>query len=305
MTRVSQAEFSAHPPVRRWATIGVSLLAACWLVATAPEARARACVWKVTSGDHVLYLAGSIHALRGQDYPLPPEYDQAFLASSTLAFESEESKFSTNTLLAKAAYLPRGTTLRDHLDPRVYAYILQVIANVHGSTEPEKKLEHLRPWAIALMLQSSKGIDGLNPGEGVDNYLKKKALQQKKGIVGLVPVAEHIAVFGGMSDADGQALLLINFIRLNQADKGFQELVAAWKRGDTAGVARTVDDEFHDAPSLRRRMLSDRNRRWVPEIVQWLNSGKTYLVVAGAGHMIGDEGVPALLKAQGLKVEQL
>ena len=82
-------------------------------------------------------------------------------------------------------------------------------------------------------------------------------------------------------------------------------MVNDWKHGDIDDIDRLTQDEFRDLPSLKRRMLTDRNRRWLPEIVGWLQSGKTYMVVAGTAHMAGSEGLPALLRAQGLQVEQL
>ena len=289
---------------RRWA---VGLWAVGWLLGATVGAQAKACVWKVSSDGKTLYLAGSIHALRGKDYPLPPEYEQAFQASSELAFETGLTKMghSFGFLLGKAAVLPRGSTLRDHLDPRVYAYILKVLANAHGTDDAKKKLDQLRPWAVAWLLQSPGGIDGLSGNEGVESYLTHKADQAHKPTVGLVPLDEHIAVFGGMNDADSQAYLLLRFIQLDQESKSYQQIVADWKRGDIDAVARSVDADYHDAPSIRRRLITDRNKRWLPEIVGWLQSGKTYMVVAGTAHMAGSEGVPALLRAQGFQVEQL
>ena len=271
------------------------------------EAFAKACVWRVTDGAHTLYLAGSVHALRGADYPLPAEYDQAFQASSVLAFETDMTQMGKTHgfLLAKAAILPKGSTLRDHLDPRVYAYILKVAANAHSSTDPAKKLEHLRPWAVAWLLQSPGGITGLSGGEGIESYLIHKAAQAHKPTVGLVPLDEHIAVFGGMNDADSQTYLLLRFIQLDQESKEFQQVVANWKHGDIDAINRATQEDYRDAPSLQRRLITDRNRRWIPEIAKWLGSGQTYMVVAGAAHMAGPDGVPALLRAQGFQVEQL
>ena len=292
--------------IRRWLAVG----SVVWVAAVGPlgsGAWAKACVWRVTGGGHTLYLAGSVHALRGTDYPLPAEYDQAFQASSVLAFETDMTQMGKTHgfLLEKAAVLPNGSTLRDHLDPRVYAYILKVAANAHSATDPEKKLEHLRPWAVAWLLQSPGGISGLSGGEGVESYLIHKAAQAHKPTVGLVPLDEHIAVFGGMNDADSQTYLLLRFIQLDQESKEFQRTVADWKHGNIDGVERSVEEDYRDAPSLRRRLLTDRNRRWLPEIVQWLQSGKTYMVVAGTAHMAGSEGVPALLRARGFQVEQM
>ena len=292
-------------PARRWFAGG--LLAALILLAAPHGAWAKACVWKVTAGDKTLYLAGSIHALRGKDYPLPAAYEQAFHDSSELAFETDMTQMGKTRgfLLQNAAILPMGSTLREHLDPRVYAYILKVAANAHGASDPEKKLEHLRPWAVAWLLQSPGGIDGLSGGEGVESYLIHKATQAHKPMVGLVPLKEHIAVFGGMNDADSQTYLLLRFIQLDQESKTYQRIVADWKRGNIDDIDQSVQEDYRDAPSIRRRLITDRNRRWLPEIVQWLQSGKTYMVVAGTAHMAGSEGVPALLRAKGFQVEQL
>ncbi len=296
-TRLGKASWRC---AARW----ILLVASVWAMPRAGSARA--CVWKVTSGPNTLYLAGSVHALRPSDYPLPAAYDRAFQASSELAFETDLLKAGANgSMLAKVAFLPKGSTLRDHLDPRVYAYILKVIANVHGSTAPEKKLEPLRPWAVAWMLQSPDGIDGVSTGEGVEAYLLRRAAQSHKQTTGLVPLDEHIAVFGGMNDADSQAFLLLSFIQLSQSGKEYQRTVSEWKRGDIEGIDRAFQQDYRDVPALRRRIITDRNRRWLPEIVQWLQSGKTYMVVAGTAHMAGDDGLPALLRAKGFQVEQL
>ena len=267
---------------------------------------ARTSVWKVTSGDKTLYLAGSVHALRGVDYPLPAPYEQAFQASSTLAFETEVGKGSPLALLGKAAILPSYTTLRDHLDPRVYDYVMKVIANVHaGSSTPEKNLSRLKPWALAWMVHNPGGVDGVNSGNGVDSYLAHKAMVAHKSMVGLVPLQEHVAVFSGMNDADSQAFLLQAFIGLNQSDRNFLRIVGDWKQGNIDDVDRLTQEEFRDLPSLKRRILTDRNQRWLPEIVRWLQSGQTYMVVAGTAHMAGSEGLPALMRTQGFQVEQL
>ena len=58
-------------------------------------------------------------------------------------------------------------------------------------------------------------------------------------------------------------------------------------------------------PGLKRRMLAERNERWIPRLEDYLRSGKTWMVIAGAGHMAGDRGVPELLRARGYRVEQL
>ncbi len=56
---------------------------------------------------------------------------------------------------------------------------------------------------------------------------------------------------------------------------------------------------------MGHRLLGARNQSWIPKIEGYLRSGKVYFVVAGAAHMGGPDGVLALLKGRGYKIEQL
>ena len=285
-----------------------SVLLAVTAVPAARAAEGHCCVWKVTdTGGHTLYLAGSIHALRASDYPFPAPYEQAYAASSTLAFETDLTINGTEwrKAMGMAALYPMNGKLKDHVDPRTYAYILRVISSTRGSTEPEKKIEHYRPWALSFMLESPGGLQGISTGAGVEPYFIQKAKHDHKPMTGLVPFGDHIAVFGKMNDADSEAVLLLAFIHLNTGGKTFDQTVADWKRGDIDGIDKIVADEYHDAPSIRKRMLTDRNERWVPKLEGYLHSGKICMAIVGAAHMAGDQGLPSLLRAKGYQVEQL
>jgi uncharacterized protein YbaP (TraB family) len=283
------------------------ILTAAALLFPAGSAAAKSCVWKVTSGSETLYLAGSIHALRASDYPLPPEYDQAFDASAGLAFETDPNIPAQKwaKALARAGTLPDGVALRDRVDPRTYAYLQRVLAHTHGATAPEKKIEHLKPWVISWILQPpGGGVPGMAHARGVESYLVARARAAHKTMTGLVPFEQHIAVYGGMNDTDSEASLLLAFINLNTSSAELQRILAAWRRGDTATIDASIKAEYRDAPSLRRRIITDRTAAWLPKIDGFLRSGKTWMVVAGSAHMAGDEGLPALLQAQGYRVEQ-
>ena len=56
---------------------------------------------------------------------------------------------------------------------------------------------------------------------------------------------------------------------------------------------------------MSERLLGARNRAWIPRIEGWLRSGRTWMVLAGAAHMGGPDGVLALLRARGWRVEQM
>lgn len=286
-----------------------AVLACLLLAAPAATSRAKCCVWRVTStdGKHTLYLAGSVHSLRPSDLPLPAAYDRALAESQELVFETDPDATAAqwSKLMTRAASFPGNTTLREHVDPRTYAYLQRILARAKGSTRPEEKIAHLRAWAVGWMLEAPGEPLGARGNLGVDRTLTARARRAGKRVSGLVPLAEHVNTLGGLSDAEGEAFLLLQFIQLNTQRAEFARDVAAWRQGNTDTLDRDMRGDYRDVPSLYRRLITERNRRWLPKIEGYLRGGPTRTVVAGAGHMSGSEGLPALLRAAGYGVEQL
>jgi uncharacterized protein len=51
--------------------------------------------------------------------------------------------------------------------------------------------------------------------------------------------------------------------------------------------------------------VTERNKRWEPQIAKLLHDKDNYFVVVGALHLVGDGGLLDLMKKDGLKVEQM
>lgn len=264
------------------------------------SAFALSCVWRVTGPNGgILYLGGSVHALRSSDYPLPATYNRAFDASSRLAFEADPKTSSeeAKTLLRAGTY-PKGDTLKNHVDPRTYNYVRRFFAlgNV-----PEAKFAQYRPWLINIMLSSPSSE---NWQLGVEQYLQRRA-KSSKSISGLESPKEHNSFFVDLNDREAEALLLILFINAGQGEADGGRMTKAWRQGDADALNRMLREEFRDFPSLARRLIDMRNRNWIPKIEGYLRSGKTYFVVVGAGHMGGPTGLLAMLRSRGYQIEQL
>jgi uncharacterized protein YbaP (TraB family) len=246
-----------------------------------------------------MYLGGSVHALRKSDYPLPAPYERAFDASSRLVFENDPKAGSREAKeLIRAGTYSKGDALKNHVDPRTYAYIRRFFALVNV---PETEFAKYRPWLLNVMLSSPSYQ---NWQLGVERFLERRAAEKSKPMSGLESPKEHNAVFVDLNDRESEALLLILFI--NAAHEGSSvSMINAWRRGDAETLHRLLVDSFQDFPSLARRLVDVRNQNWLPKIDGYLRSGKTCFVVVGAGHTGGSNGLLALLKARGCKIEQL
>lgn len=273
------------------------------LILFASFAQAASCVWRVTGPNGpTLYLGGSVHLLRSSDYPLPPQFNVAFDASSRLAFEVNPQQMLTFAKeFGKAGEYPKGDSLKNHVDVRTYAYLRRIFALLHV---PEEKFSRYHAWMIAVVLEQV----GHSPTEyelGVERFIQRRALAHHKPMVGLESPREHAAVFSGLSDVQAEAYLLLHFIP-NAANKTTRdEVLAAWRRGDADFLARATAAAYRDFPALAEREVDARNRAWLPKIEGYLAGGQTYFVVAGAGHMGGPNGLLALLRGRGYRIEQL
>lgn len=262
-------------------------------VASTPAAS----VWKVTGPNGgTIYLGGSIHGLDSTDYPLPSAYNRAFDATSALVIEDDPNVSRREAdKFFKSGFYSRGDSLKNHVDPRTYDYVRRVFRTV-----PEAELAKCKPWMLITMLWSG-GTNAL----GVEAFLMNRARINKKPILGLESFREHANVLAGMPDKQAELVLLQTFIPQAPGTDMHDKLLSAWRRGDADIIARLTHEMERDLPTFARRLIVERNQNWIPKIERYLREKRTYFVVAGAAHMGGPNGVLALLKARGCRIEQL
>ena len=82
-------------------------------------------------------------------------------------------------------------------------------------------------------------------------------------------------------------------------------LEQAWARGDLAVIDSETNTEFLGDPVLRDALLVRRNQSWSLRLAADLAQGKHPFVAVGLAHLVGKDGLPALLTGRGYKVTRL
>src|SRR5690606_32177406 len=147
----------------------------------------------------------------------------------------------------------------------------------------------------------------LEPALGLDRTLMEAAVRAGKPTAGLERAEQQIAVLAGMAPAE-QVQMLAQ--ALEQAEEGpdlVDGLHAAWREGDDARLWREMGEPLRRGYSdLYARVNVDRNNAWLPQIERHLarDRGDT-LVVVGALHLLGDDGLVERLRAKGYRVERV
>jgi uncharacterized protein YbaP (TraB family) len=81
-------------------------------------------------------------------------------------------------------------------------------------------------------------------------------------------------------------------------------MLDAWRRGDEAGLEKSLEEDFEGYPELAEALIYRRNARWAEQVSEMLEGDDDVLVVVGAMHLVGDRGLPALLAKRGYEVER-
>jgi uncharacterized protein YbaP (TraB family) len=278
----------------------------------APAAKATPPVpllWKVTGpGDSRLYLLGSFHLLRAQDYPLAADVDQAFAASKRVVFELSPQDMQSPQLTQKmlqAAVRTDGTELKRDLDPATWSK-LQAYATANNL--PLAQLQGMKPWFVGLTITLGQFTKmGLDPNLGLDRHFMQRAAAAGKPTSGLEDIDTQVGVLSGMSAAEQQQMVAEALDQADKADAEGRKLHDAWRRGDDKLLWTSMAAQMRGQyPQLYKRINTDRNDAWVPKLQQYLQAGQGgTLVVVGTLHLLGDDGVVDKLKAKGFTVERV
>jgi hypothetical protein len=163
----------------------------------------------------------------------------------------------------------------------------------------------MKPWMVMLMLSALEAQKaGLDASLGLDKHFYDQATAAKKPVVGLETAAFQIDRFDRMPDALQEQLLRSTLTELDTQGEELKGMVGAWKRGDTTGLEKTIRTSFASYPAAYNSLIVERNHNWIPQLQLCLSKPTPCFVVVGAAHMVGPDGLIALLRAKGYKIEQ-
>jgi len=263
-------------------------------------------LWKVTAGNgDTLYLLGSVHVLDRRNYPLSDAIENAFTESQTVVFEVDfdEASATTKRVVFEKGIYRSGRTLRQSISPKSYGAAGQKLKGFGIAIE---RLDNLKPWAVALTITTLElGRLGFDPSRGVDRYFFEKAKVAGKEISALETIEYQMGLFNGMSDRDQERFLMQTLTELDVMESSLNELIKAWKRGDSRGLEAIVLESCREFRKTCNSVIFERNRAWLLEIENLLHREGTKMVVVGTAHLVGSKGLVELLRKSGYSVAQL
>lgn len=273
-------------------------------------------LWKVSDKDNSVYLLGSFHMLRASDYPLSKDIDAAYADAEEVVFEMPPEEILSKELgaqMAMAALRTDGTTLDDDLTPalsqKLAAWTQQHAAALASQGMSPEMLQMLDAWfvGLAVTIVEAHGA-GFESERGLDAYFGNRATKEGKRTAGLESGAEQLAMLDGMTRDQQLQMLEESLDPEDGGSEGLKTLHDLWRKGDPDQLWSKMGAEFrNEYPALYQRVNVERNDAWVPKIAGRLDApgSDDTLVVVGALHLLGKDGVVDKLKAKGYKVERV
>lgn len=269
-------------------------------------AQEKSFLWQIESGKNKLFILGSIHLLKKADGQLKPIIEETFAKAKRVVFEVDllnEGPEKMQQLVLKLGINPDGKTLQQKVSQETFQ-LATVWANDLGIDV--KVLTPFKPWVAGLtMIVMQLQKLGYDPNLGVDRLLAGRAKQANKPVSGLESAEFQIELLDSLPAGLQEMMLRQSFAEMTQFGKTIDAMVRAWRDGDLAAAEKLFLESMADYPELREKLLDERNRNWLPQIEKFMNSGEDTLVVVGAAHLVGKNGVIELLKGRGYKVEQM
>jgi len=263
-------------------------------------------MWQIEGSSNRIYLLGSVHVLREQDHPIPAAIEEAYQDAEILIMEvdmDDLDPIEMAGLVSELGVINDGGSLEEYMGPELYAEAAEYASQLNI---PIAILAETEPWLAAITVEQMVLLRiGFNPQFGIELHLAAKAGEDKKEIFGFETAREQLEILDGLSLPAQRSLLIQTLRESLTIEQDLNLVIDAWRHGDIVFLEETLLGEMQQYPELYKKLIVDRNQAWVEKIKNLTAEVDDYLVVVGALHLIGEDGVPALLSEIGISADQL
>jgi uncharacterized protein YbaP (TraB family) len=259
-------------------------------------------VWVIAGRSNTVYLFGSVHLLKPGEFALQGNLLQAYEDAAAVYLELDMDDLSPSAVAsatAARAIDPQGRSLEqlmgsDAARARASAATAGIDLSMLGRVEP---------WFAGLaIVTQTLARDGYSAEAGVEQIVQERAMADGKDLLGLETLDEQLAALDSMEIGVQREFLLKALDDAHRPADELQQFLRAWHDGDDQALAAELAAEFSGMPDLYRSLMVDRNRKWVGKIAGLLKESQDYLVVVGALHLVGPDGLPGMLIKRGYSV---
>lgn len=292
--------------IKRRMALTLAVILVALPVSAAPEPSAdqdTTFMWRVQGRGATVYLLGSVHAMREDSYPLPPAMETAFESVEKLVFEVDLDNLNSAAIqMLAAGTLDGEQTLEKTVGPATWAELLVQVEKIDF---PAAMFQRMKPWMAAVTITALAMTEaGYLPSAGVDAHFSRRAEEAGKETIALETAEFQVGLFADLTEEQSLAFLRYTLADVETVIPDLDELSAHWRAGKVEAVEALMAEGFDEFPELLEKMVTARNRTWMPPIEGLLAGDSDAMVVVGALHLVGEEGLVNLLREKGYTVDR-
>lgn len=271
-------------------------------------------MWTITSPEgNKMVVAGSMHALKDECYPLPEKIMDVYNSADILAVECDTTNLGLSAQMSMANQMmyKDGDTLKNHISDEAYNAVKDYLKTYNADIS---MYDTYKPWAVSSCLDAfALNASKLNANLGFDSYFMNLAHKENKEIYEVESVDFQMDMLMNFSDDIYDVMFLAYEGETKETQtQSMLNLYEAWKKGDIEKLSEE-NETTHDyteqqmkyIDDYENQMLYNRNEGMTKAIEDLLKDGKNVFYIVGAAHYVGDKGIISLLEKDGYKAERI
>jgi len=261
-------------------------------------------IWVVSDADSEITLYPTIHIL-------PPEIEWKSDELKKRLADAEEVWFeilpgSENDPALQQVMLQLGMSPGSSLSSKLNEEEIETFKTaVAPLGMPFQAVDQMQPWLASTFVGVGSLVnEGFDPNAGVE--LQLQPLAEGKTIRALETAQSQMEMMASLSEELQMEMLRQTLEEMNETVETVKELAADWAVGDVEDLEDELLDEMkREMPEVYDAVFTARNKNWVDQIEMEMKGSGTDFIAVGAGHLVGEDGVPAMLRARGYTVNRL
>ena len=280
------------------AVLALGILASCSSVKQNVVDNSGELMWKIEKEGlpGASYLYGTIHLMPEDDFFIAADAKEALSASQSLTLEANvDLGIKEQMALAQTMMMPADKDYTDYMSMKDYnmfrAFLMDTIGMKEGKVDRYMKIKPL--FLMGVILNEYYDDVMMYEMEFID-----MAKDQDKEILELEGAAYQM----NLIDSIGLSMSFPEIDELQEMLPGYEKLLGAYLTKDLDEVytmlMADIDTTKEDDVLTMEYLFHRRNAEWIPKIEKIITKETSFIAV-GCGHLAGETGVVARLKAEG------
>jgi len=266
------------------------------------DAAGNTLLWEITGNglQKPSYLFGTFHLLCKEDIHFSAALKQAVVNSDKVYLELDLDDPSTILGAFMLMNMKDGKKLKDLYTDEQYKRVSNFFRD--SLKTPIGLFQQMKPEFLVALLYSK--MMPCNTTASIDESIMQMAKANGKEIKGLETMAFQASVFDSIPYEKQAGELLHTIDSMEISKKYFELMLTAYKEQRLDKIENIINNPEFGTTENQDILLDNRNKNWVVQLKEIMKKESVFIAV-GAGHLVGKNGLIALLRAEGFTVKGL